>query len=1056
MDNKKSDPIKTYKSHYEEVQSMTNQNKAEEPKKILPEPDSYWREQFNQYFPASCSSDAVDLNKVKKNLEQLAAASFEMPNVTDGKAVIKKAIKQLAETPTLPEKLTESEWSLLLFGHALRSILELVGHYDARFMTDDEDIEESEKSEDIDDQNEELLDEEEQTFVLPKGFIAGQAFKNALQITLEDFTARLSSNPKRANTLRNNFLANPAFHNKNGWFILKYILRSYVEFIIARSGLVVKSEFEGPHQRKSRGIADRVYEISDDIKKSLQAKASYPKTNKPLSIPPHDWQQGIRGGKPFNPHHLVKLPPKNLLSLDYLQLIDGLEIPEIFQGLNFLQKTPWRINKRVLSVLQQVYTPADNIELGTELVQILKDVKEKEPKRYSEAKRIQNSDKPSSLIGSLLEEGNKFYYPYQLDYRGRIYPSGGWLTPQGDGLAKALLEFHQGKPMPPEHTKETDRAWLFLAVHGSQFISTAKIVNDLNKDGAEIKQMPTLEDRRKWIIKNNSNILESVKNPTINTWWLKAAKSSEAWQFLAFCFAWEDAINGKPSHLPVHVDGSCNGLQHMAALMRDRILAENTNLLHNTEQKDTYTWVLDSVRQRIEEEAKSSSSVWQPLAQWVISAGELLNRDVAKTVVMVFSYGSTDYGKKIQDYFHEEFINFTRGEAKNEETANWPQLLEILNDLRSKEVLKGAYKVQGWMHEGNEPSNKFTKDEVESWIQQQKGQSPEQLYFNFVKDLKPTKAENGNDAKEDLARERLTDLLYNSLAHYLANHFSQVMDEQLSSAVNLRKELLEWATLVSKATNLPVTWVSPMGMPVTQTKRMTLPNRSSESEKPKLDKNDIVESYFKGANIDWQGLTFLENSLKTPDSLPVMDDELLNKNKDGEVRRQIPEEVLPNVLKFKAVKKDIEETINIQARQKSSFVPNFIHSLDASHLMLTLNRSLQLDIDAFSAVHDSFGTHAVDMPKLARALRDTFILLHKKPLLKHYKQWFISVSNPDKGFNSLSSQIEGAVIGLMHNKWWKEAQPQQEKIAENAFVLPTHPNEKFDLDEIAKSEYIFF
>ncbi len=40
---------------------------------------------------------------------------------------------------------------------------------------------------------------------------------------------------------------------------------------------------------------------------------------------------------------------------------------------------------------------------------------------------------------------------------------------------------------------------------------------------------------------------------------------------------------------------------------------------------------------------------------------------------------------------------------------------------------------------------------------------------------------------------------------------------------------------------------------------------------------------------------------------------------------------------------------------------------------------------AFAGVHDSFWTHAADVPVLARLLREAFVELHSQPLLQHLK-----------------------------------------------------------------------
>ncbi len=68
-------------------------------------------------------------------------------------------------------------------------------------------------------------------------------------------------------------------------------------------------------------------------------------------------------------------------------------------------------------------------------------------------------------------------------------------------------------------------------------------------------------------------ILRSAEAPFAadGDWWLK---SDEPWQTLGVCLEIRDALNygGNPedflSSLPVHQDGSCNGLQHYAALGR--------------------------------------------------------------------------------------------------------------------------------------------------------------------------------------------------------------------------------------------------------------------------------------------------------------------------------------------------------------------------------------------------------------------------------------------------------------------------------------------------------
>lgn len=60
-------------------------------------------------------------------------------------------------------------------------------------------------------------------------------------------------------------------------------------------------------------------------------------------------------------------------------------------------------------------------------------------------------------------------------------------------------------------------------------------------------------------------------------------------------------------------------------------------------------------------------------------------------------------------------------------------------------------------------------------------------------------------------------------------------------------------------------------------------------------------------------------------------------------------------------------------KQSAGIAPNFIHSLDASHLMLTIDRCLPAGIKDFAMVHDSYGTHAARAEDLSMYLREAFV-----------------------------------------------------------------------------------
>jgi DNA-directed RNA polymerase len=69
---------------------------------------------------------------------------------------------------------------------------------------------------------------------------------------------------------------------------------------------------------------------------------------------------------------------------------------------------------------------------------------------------------------------------------------------------------------------------------------------------------------------------------------------------------------------------------------------------------------------------------------------------------------------------------------------------------------------------------------------------------------------------------------------------------------------------------------------------------------------------------------------------------------------------------------------------RNGIAPNYIHSLDASHLMLTAMKCAEEGVTSFSFIHDSFGTHAADMETMSRILRETFVEMYSENLLDKF------------------------------------------------------------------------
>lgn len=298
-----------------------------------------------------------------------------------------------------------------------------------------------------------------------------------------------------------------------------------------------------------------------------------------------------------------------------------------------------------------------------------------------------------------------FYFPHNIDFRGRAYPIPPNLSHIGDDITRGLLEFAEGRPLG-----KRGLSWLYVHV-----------ANTAGFDKA------SLDDRENFAKNKIDEIMDSADRPLDgNMWWHQA---SDPWQCLAACVEITNALRSPNpeefiSHLPVQQDGTCNGLQHYAALGGDRTGAEQVNLAVGEKPSDVYTAVADLVNKEIEQDIKawddcktklgSESQVEnssQAEAARHTSAQDIANKEVerrgqvasvlhgkvtrkvVKQTVMTTVYGVTFVGAKrqIQRQLRD------RGDISHEwqySAANYlaEKVLTSIGDL-----FKGASSIQLWL-----------------------------------------------------------------------------------------------------------------------------------------------------------------------------------------------------------------------------------------------------------------------------------------------------------------------------------------------------------------------
>lgn len=154
---------------------------------------------------------------------------------------------------------------------------------------------------------------------------------------------------------------------------------------------------------------------------------------------------------------------------------------------------------------------------------------------------------------------------------------------------------------------------------------------------------------------NMDKIIESAKNPLDGSQWWSTA--DEPFQALSTCREIVAAIeSGNPaeflSRLPIHMDGSCNGLQHYAALGKDEVGGKAVNVSPSEKPQDVYTAVLDIVKIKVAAdaliEATEEDDKIRTRGENARLVQDILNRKVIKQTVMTSVYGVTKVGARAQ------------------------------------------------------------------------------------------------------------------------------------------------------------------------------------------------------------------------------------------------------------------------------------------------------------------------------------------------------------------------------------------------------------------------
>lgn len=552
----------------------------------------------------------------------------------------------------------------------------------------------------------------------------------------------------------------------------------------------------------------------------------------PMLVPPVNWSGYDKGGHLFLPSYVMRTHGVRQ-QREAVKKAPRKQLEPVFEALDTLGQTKWRVNKKVLCVVDRIWASGgrlanlvdrDDVPLPDEPdtddeAKIkkwkwkLKSVKKENRERYSQRCDIELK----LAVARKMKDEEGFYYPHNLDFRGRAYPMHPHLNHLGSDICRGILEFADGRPLG-----KSGLQW--LKIHLANLYAGG--VDKLSHEGRLAFTENHFED-----------IFDSADKPLEGRqWWLKA---EDPLQCLAVCITLTEALRSSSpetfiSHIPVHQDGSCNGLQHYAALGRDKLGAAAVNLVAGEKPADVYSGIAARVSNIMQRDAQKDPAIFPDALHARILVNQV-DRKLVKQTVMTSVYGVTYIGAREQ----------------------------IKRRLKEKNAIADDAELFG-------------------------------------------------------------------ASCYAAKVTLTALEEMFQGARGIMNWLGDCAKIIASE-NQPVRWTTPLGLPV-------------------------VQPY-----------------------------------------RKVGKYIIKTSLQMLTLQRETDKVM--VKRQRTAFPPNFVHSLDGSHMMMTAVACKKEGLN-FAGVHDSYWTHACDVDKMNRILREKFVELYETPVLENLLESFQS-SFPSLSFPPL-------------------------------------------------------
>lgn len=391
---------------------------------------------------------------------------------------------------------------------------------------------------------------------------------------------------------------------------------------------------------KTNKVIRLTAEASDYLTSITEIESWMRPKYRPMLVPPRRWEsfwtgcyisESLRRNIP-----LVRVYSKEHRDIIREAISSGVMQPCLL-ALNSIQETPWRINSKLLEIVKWAYDQNVDLDSFPKKEHIAKPSRPdnwegltEDQKKGWRIKVSQVAKRNRSIDGervvflqdmSVAEEldgRERFYLPFSLDFRGRVYPIPHFNNQRADHI-KALFEFADGLPLG-------DDGAYWLSVHLANCGDFGKV------------SKRSFDERSQWTIENEEMIKQIAADPkgTFDIW----KSADKPFLFVAACLDYAQFLEvgySHMSHIPVALDGSNSGLQHYSAALRSPEGAL-VNLVPTDKPSDVYQVVCDRTIEILTEQSEAGDNV----STLILKNG--VTRSLVKRNVMTFAYSSEQYG----------------------------------------------------------------------------------------------------------------------------------------------------------------------------------------------------------------------------------------------------------------------------------------------------------------------------------------------------------------------------------------------------------------------------